>query len=141
MTYLFRSNMTSLCTSAKILYCSQQLLLVCYETCCFCQFLINFPLSNKILHEKDKYILLTKCKMRKAGYRPSSLFAFFYGLRQRTLKKMILILVYFQALKRKPVICKSDGAFLFSRFLLPSQQRNQRKLFLSQKIFCERKLS
>ena len=35
-------------------------------------------------------------------------------------EKMIFVLVYFRALKRKPVICKSDNAFWFSRFLVPS---------------------
>ena len=44
-------------------------------------------------------------------------------------EKMILVLVYFRALKRKPVICKSDGAFRFSPFLVPSRQRNHRKSF------------
>ena len=42
---------------------------------------------------------------------------------------MIFVLVYFRALKRKPVICKSDNAFRFSRFLVPSRQRNHRKSF------------
>ena len=42
---------------------------------------------------------------------------------------MIFVLVYFRAMKRKLVICKSDGAFRFSRFLVPSQQRNHRKSF------------
>ena len=42
---------------------------------------------------------------------------------------MIFLLVYFRALKRKPVICKSDNAFRFSHFLVPSRQRNQRKYF------------
>ena len=47
---------------------------------------------------------------------------------------MIFVLVYFRTLKRKPVICKSDNACRFSRFLVPSQQRNQRKSF-----YCRRK--
>ena len=42
---------------------------------------------------------------------------------------MIFVLVYCRALKRKPVICKSDNAFRFSRFLVPSWQRNHRKSF------------
>ena len=33
---------------------------------------------------------------------------------------MILVRVYFRALKRRPVICKGDNAFQFSRFLVPS---------------------
>jgi len=42
---------------------------------------------------------------------------------------MIFVPVYFRALKRKPVICKSDGELRFSHFLVLSQQRNQRKSF------------
>ena len=34
---------------------------------------------------------------------------------------------YFGALKRKPVLRKRDGAFRFSRGLVPSRQRNNRK--------------
>ena len=44
-------------------------------------------------------------------------------------EKIIFVFVYFQALKRKPVICKSVGVFRFSRFLVPSRQRNHRKSF------------
>ena len=63
-----------------------------------------------------------------------------YGIKNT--EKMILVLVYFRALKRKPVICKSDNAFQCSHFLIPPRQRNHRKIFLlSQKIFCRRKLS
>ena len=50
-----------------------------------------------------------------------------YGI--KSTEKIIFILVYFQALKRKPVICKSDNVFQFSRFLVPSQQRNHKKSF------------
>ena len=45
----------------------------------------------------------------------------------KSIEKMILILVYFRALKRKPVICKSDNALRFSCFLVPSRQRSHRK--------------
>ena len=63
-----------------------------------------------------------------------------YGI--KSTERMIFVLVYFRVLKRKPVICKSDNAFQFSRFLVPSLQRNHRKIFLlSRKIFCGRKLS
>ena len=55
-----------------------------------------------------------------------------YG--RKNTEKMIFVLVYFGAPKRTPVICKSDGAFRFSRFLVPSQQRNHRKSF-----YCHRK--
>ena len=50
-----------------------------------------------------------------------------YGI--KSTEKMIFVLVYFRALKRKPVICKSDNTFRFSRFLVPSRQRNHRKSF------------
>ena len=43
-----------------------------------------------------------------------------------------IILVYFQALKKKSVICKSDGTFrfsCFSCFLAPFWERNHRKSF------------
>ena len=50
-----------------------------------------------------------------------------YGI--KSAKKMIFVLVYFQALTGKPVICKSDNAFRFSRFLVPSRQRDHRKSF------------
>ena len=91
-----------------------------------------------------------------AGYWPSSLFAFLvevhkdakrerghysatltelawsikkllYGI--KSIEKMTFVLVYFRALKRKPVICKSDNAFRLSRFLVPSRQINHRKSF------------
>ena len=80
------------------------------------------------------------------------LFLHFYGLRRSHLdwtslvntrfiiwhkedwKKMIFVLVCFWALKRiqriQPVICKSDNAFRFSRFLVPSWQRNHREKIL-----------
>ena len=50
-----------------------------------------------------------------------------YGI--KSTEKMIFVLVYFQALKGKPVRCKSDNAFRFSRFLVPSRQRDHRKSF------------
>ena len=54
-------------------------------------------------------------------------------------ENIIFVLVYFRALKRKPVICKSDGLFsLFSLSLtlsvFSSRQRNHRKSF-----YCHRK--
>ena len=52
-----------------------------------------------------------------------------YGI--ESTEKMIFVLVYFRALKRKPVICKTDNPFRFSRFLVPSRQRNQRISFYS----------
>ena len=72
-----------------------------------------------------------------------------YGIKNT--EKMIFILVYFRALKRKPVTCKSDvlfslfsfsltlSVFSFSSFI-PTEK--SRKIFLlSRKIFCKRKLS
>ena len=50
-----------------------------------------------------------------------------YGI--KSTEKVIFVLVYFPALKRKPVVLKSDNAFRFSRFLVPSRQRNHRKSF------------
>ena len=50
-----------------------------------------------------------------------------YGI--KSTEKMIFVLIYFRALKRKPVIRGSDDAFRFSRFLVPSQQINHRKSF------------
>ena len=50
-----------------------------------------------------------------------------YGIKSP--EKMIFVLVYFRALKRKSIICKSDTAFPFSRFLIPSRQRNHRQAF------------
>ena len=50
-----------------------------------------------------------------------------YGI--KSTEKMIFVPVYFRALKRKPVICKSDKAFRFSCFLVPSRLTNHRKSF------------
>ena len=50
-----------------------------------------------------------------------------YGI--KSTEKIILVLVYFRALKWKPVIRRSDNAFQFSRFLVPSPQINHRKSF------------
>ena len=57
-------------------------------------------------------------------------------------EKIIFVPVYFRALKRKPVLCKSDNAFRFSSFLVASRQRNHRKPFYCHgKYLGERKLS
>ena len=101
-----------------------------------------------------------------AEYWPSSLFAFLrtetksrsiktqkenelawsitdllYGI--QSTEKMIFVLVNFRALKRKPVICKSDNTFWFSCFLAGSipTEKSQKIFLLSQQIFCEKKLS
>ena len=60
-----------------------------------------------------------------------------YGM--KSTQKMIFVLIYyFQALKRKPVICKSDNAFRFSLFQVPSRQRNHRKsLYCHGKYFAK----
>ena len=47
----------------------------------------------------------------------------------KSTEKMILVLVYFRALKRKPVKCKSNDTFRFSHFLVPSRRINHRKFF------------
>ena len=53
---------------------------------------------------------------------------------------MVFIIVNFWAPKRKPVTCKSDGAFQFSHFLVLFWLQNHRKSFYkSCKIFYERK--
>ena len=70
-----------------------------------------------------------------------------YGIKNT--EKMILVLVYFRALKRKPVvICKSDVLFSFSLTLSVSSfsssiptEKSQKIFLLPRKIFCKRKLS
>ena len=72
-----------------------------------------------------------------------------YGIKNT--EKMIFVLVYFRALKRKPVICKSDVLFsLFSFSLTLSvfsfsssipTEKSQKIFLLPRKIFCKRKLS
>ena len=47
----------------------------------------------------------------------------------KSTEKIIFVHVYFRELKRKPVTCKSDKAFRFSRFLVPSRQKNHRESF------------
>ena len=42
-----------------------------------------------------------------------------YGI--KSTEEIIFVLVYFRALKKKPVLRKSDNASQFSRFLVPSQ--------------------
>ena len=100
------------------------------------------------------YILLTKREVKIAGYWPRSLFALLWtetahALRKKypailtelawsmkdllydikSTEKITFVLVYFRALKKRPVICKSDNAFRFFRFLVQSRQRNHRKSF------------
>ena len=60
-----------------------------------------------------------------------------YGI--ESTEKMIFVLVYFRAVKRKPVICKSDTAFRFSSSL--PTEISQKIFLMCRKIFCERKLS
>ena len=42
-----------------------------------------------------------------------------YGI--KSTEEIIFVLVHFRALKKKPVICKSDNASQFSRFLVAPQ--------------------
>ena len=46
-----------------------------------------------------------------------------------------MMLFISQAIKRRPVICKSDGGFRFSLFLVPSRQRNHRRSFYFQRKY------
>ena len=72
-----------------------------------------------------------------------------YGIKNTS--KRIFVLVYFRALKRKPVICKSDvlfSLFSFSLTLLVFSfsnsiptEKSQKTFLLPRKIFCKRKLS
>ena len=50
-----------------------------------------------------------------------------YGI--KSTEKMIFVFVYFRALKRKPVIRRSNDAFRFPRFLVPPRRINHRKSF------------
>ena len=77
-----------------------------------------------VFMDRDEVEVHKKAK-RKRGQYPTivtelawSIKDLLYGI--KSIEKMIFVLVYFQALKRKPVICKSDNAFRFSRFLVPS---------------------
>ena len=62
---------------------------------------------------------------RERGQHPATLTELAWSIKdllygKKSTEKMIFVLVYFRALKRKPVICKSDNAFRFSCFLVPS---------------------
>ena len=99
-----------------------------------------------IFMDRDK-VEVHKNAKREQGQYPAILTELAWSIKEllygiKSTEKMIFILLYFRALKRKPVICKSDNTFRFSHFLLPSWQRNHRKIFLlSWKILCRRKLS
>ena len=54
-------------------------------------------------------------------------------------ERMFFVLVYFRALKRKPVICKSDNAFRFSRSLVPSRQKIAENLFTATENILRKK--
>ena len=60
-----------------------------------------------------------------------------YGIKSK--EKMIFVLVYFRALRRKPVICKIYNPLRFSRSI--PTEKSQKIFLLSRKIFCERKVS
>ena len=88
--------------------------------------------------DRDEVEVHKKAK-RKRGQYPTivtelawSIKDLLYGI--KSTEKMIFVVVYFQAFKRKPVICKSDNAFRFSRFLVPSRQKNHKRSF-----YCHRK--
>ena len=66
-----------------------------------------------------------KTQKRKRGQYPAILTKLAWSIKDllygiKSTEKIIFVLVYFRALKRKPVICKSDNRFQFSRFLVPS---------------------
>ena len=71
---------------------------------------------------------------REQGQHPAILTELAWSIKEllngiKSTEKMIFVLVYFRALKRKPVICKSDNAFRFSSFLVPVPTKNHRKSF------------
>ena len=107
-----------------------------------CATKVTWSRSQVGINISNTSILLTKRKVKMAGYYPSSLFAFSWtqgksrsiktqkenkanisshldptslvnegfiiGRKEHWKKKMIFVVVYFWAPKRKPVICKSD---------------------------------
>ena len=80
-----------------------------------------------------------KTQKRERGPYPATLTELTWSIKDllygiKSTGKIIFVHVYFRALKRKPVICKSDNAFRFSRFLVPSRKRNYWKSF-----YCHRK--
>ena len=89
--------------------------------------------------DRDVEVEVHKNAKREWGQYPAILTELAWSIRDlsyglKNTEKMIFIFVYFWALKRKPVICNSDGAFWFSCSLVPSCQRNHRKSF-----YCRRK--
>ena len=86
-----------------------------------------------VFNDRDEVGVLKDAK-RERGQYPAILTELAWSIKDllygiKSTEKMIFVLVYFGALKRKPVICKRDNAFWFSRFLVPSQQKNHRKSF------------
>ena len=98
--------------------------------------------------DRDEVEVHKKAK-RKRGQYPAILTELAWSIKDllygiKSTEKMIFELVYFRALKRKPVICKSENAFRFSRFLVQINMyadKSQKIFLLSQKILWERKLS
>ena len=85
------------------------------------------------------FVSVHKDAKRERGQYPAILTELAWSIKDllhgiKSTEKMIFILIYFQAMKRKPVMCKSDDAFRFSHFLVPSQKKNHRKSF-----YCHRK--
>ena len=81
---------------------------------------------------RNTYALLTKREVKMAGYWPSSLLRF-YGPRRshkEHWKNDPFVLVYFRALKRKPVTVYAKVMFCFLCFhSFLSRQKNHRKSF------------
>ena len=94
--------------------------------------------SFRVFMDRDEVKIHKKAKRERSQYPATStelawsIKDLLYGI--KSAEKMIFVLVYFRALKRKPVLCRSDDAFRFSRFLVPSRQINHRKSFC-----CHRK--
>ena len=89
---------------------------------CFCIFMdLDFvPVHKNAKREQCQYpAILTELAW--------SIKDLLYGM--KSTEKMIFVLVYFRALKSKPVMCKSDNVFRFSRFLVPSDREITENLF------------
>ena len=92
---------------------------------------LSSPFASLWTQTKSRAIKNAK---RERGQYPAILTGLAWSIKDllcgiKSTEKMIFVLVYFRALKRKPVMCKSDNAFWLFRFLVTSRQRNIRKSF------------
>ena len=81
-----------------------------------------------------RFVSVHKNAKRELGHYPAILTELSWSIKDllygiKSTEKIIFVLFYFWALKRKPVIRRSDNVFQFSRFLVPSRQINDRKSF------------